>query len=192
MEIRAARTCFAVTSLFLILGGSSCGSNNSGPPTAAQLGKQYKLSPTDVAGWQLDPNDSANFQILEEGKPNNLESFMDGNSDLYTNAGCTISIYESLVGPTPYTATFYAMYFGTAASATAMFGAQQVTYAASDTITGFDPAVAIGYGGAAHRTIFAHFDAMYIELVVSGYGSDSTSAYDAAAKILTVLKAKTN
>jgi hypothetical protein len=190
MEIRAARTCFAVTSFLVLLGGAGCGSG--GQSMAAELGQQYKLSPTDVAGWQLDPNDSANFQVLQEGTPNNLESFMDGNSDLYTNAGCTISIYESLVGPTPYTATFYAMYFGTAASATAMFSAQQTTYAASDTIPGFDSSVAIGFGGTAHRTIFAHFDAMYIELVVTGYGSDSTSAYQAAAKILTVLKAKTN
>ncbi|MGB8296872.1 MAG: hypothetical protein WCG85_15695 [Polyangia bacterium] len=202
MEIRPARTCFAVASFFLILGGSSCGSSNSnsspptvadaGPPTATELGNQYKFSPTDLNGWQLDPNDPANFQVLQEGTPTDLYSFMDGGSDLYTNNGCTITIYESLIATYPKTATFYAMYFGTATNATTMFNDQKTTFAASGSIPGFDASVAIGYPGLASETVFAHFGAMYIELVVSGFGSDTASAYQTAAQILTVLKSKTH
>jgi hypothetical protein len=40
-------------------------------------------------------------------------------------------------------------------------------------------------------TVFAHFGAMFFKFTVSGF-DDSTSAYQGAAQILTVLKAKTN
>ena len=192
MEIRAARTCFTVASFFLLLGGAACGSSNSGPPTAAELGVKYKFSPTTLPGWQLDPNDTGNFKVLEEGTPADLESVMDGGSTTYTDAGCTISVYEKLAGTYPQTATFYVMYFGTDASATAIFNDQKGHLVANDSIPGFDASVAGGYAGLASETAIAHFGAMFIRLTVSGFGDDSTSAYQVAAQVLTVLQSKTN
>jgi hypothetical protein len=188
MEIRVARTCLVFVSAILLFSGSSCGSSNS---AAAELGAKYKFSPTTVPGWQLDPNDTGNFQVLEEGTPTNLESVMDGGSDTYTNAGCTISVYEKLAGTYPQTATFYAMYMGTDAKATTLFNSQVSDNTAIDSIPGFDPSVAAGYGALISHTVFAHFGAMFFRLVVSGI-EDSTLAYQVAGQFLNVFKSKTN
>jgi hypothetical protein len=201
MEIRVARTCFAIASFSLLLVGSDCGSSNSnaapptaadaGPPTAPELGAKYKFSPTTLPGWQLDPNDSGNFLVLQEGTANDLFSSMDGGADTYTNAGCTMSVYEKLVATYPQTATFYAMYMGTDANATTLFNSQVSDNTASDSIPGFDPSVAAGYGALISVTVYAHFGAMFFRLVVTGF-TDATSAYAAAGQLLAVFKSKTN
>jgi len=49
-----------------------------------------------------------------------LKSFMDGGSDLYTNAGCTVTLYESWSAPIRKLDVIWAMYFGYAAKAAAM------------------------------------------------------------------------
>ena len=192
MEFRAARTCLVFASAILLLSGSGCGSSNSGPPTAAELGQKYTLSSTDIPGWQVDANDPP--KVLQEGTANDLESVMDGGSSTFTGApggGCTMSVYEKLLGTSPQTATFYAMYFGTDASATAIFNSQVQTNTATDSISGFDPSVAAGYGALISHTVFAHFGAMFFRLVVSGI-TDATSAYQVAAQFLTVFKTETN
>ncbi|HJX64406.1 MAG TPA: hypothetical protein VJ860_10710 [Polyangia bacterium] len=199
MEIRVARTCLAVASLFLLLGGSGCGSSNSnaapptaadaGPPTAAELGARYKLDPNDVPGWQLDPSDSQAFQILDESTPTNLLSFMDGGADLYTNAGCTVTLYESLVSANQEIAVIWAMYFGTDAKATAMFQTNSV--GASVSIPNYNASAAIGKSALVLHVVYAHIGAMYYEMQMSGF-TDATSAFQAASQILNVFKSKTH
>jgi len=191
MEFRAARTCLVFVSAVLLFSGSSCGSSNSGPLTSAELGAKYKFSTTTLPGWQLDPNDSGNFLVLQEGTDNDLFSAMDGGSNTFTNAGCTMSVYEHLVATYPQSATFYAMYMGTDANATTLFNSQVTTYTATDSIPGFDPSVAAGYGALISHTVFVHFGAMFFRLVISGI-TDATSAYQAAAQFLTVFKTETN
>ena len=191
MEIRVARACFAVTSFFLILGGAGCGSSNSNaaPPTAAELGAQYKFDPNDVPGWQLDPNDSMAFQILEEGTPADLFSFMDGGSDLYTNAGCTVTLYESLRSTNQELDVIWAMYFGTAAKAAAMFVTNSA--GASQSIPNYNASDAIGKSALTVHTVYAHIGAMYYEMQASGF-NDATSAFQAVGQILDVFKKKTH
>jgi hypothetical protein len=192
MEIRAARTCFVVASFFLLFGGSQCGSSNSssGPPTAPELGAKYTLSSTDLPGWQLDANDPP--QVLEEGTAKDLYSLIDGGSETYTDAGCTVTVYEKLLGTSPHTAVIYAMYMGTDAKATAFFDDQKGRLVANDSVPGFGASVAGGYAGLASETVIAHFGTMFIRLTISGFGDNSTSALQAAAQFLTVLQSKTN
>jgi len=109
----------------------------------------------------------------------------------YTDQGCKVTVYESLVGPNDQNAMLYAMDFGTSANATNMFNIQQSTYSATDAIPGFDSTVAVGHKALVSVTVYAHINAMYFELTISGAG-DNTLAYQEAGNFLTVLKAKSN
>lgn len=189
MEIRVARACFTVASFLLLLGGSGCGSGNSSPPTPTELAAQYKFDPNDVSGWQLDPNDSQAFQTLVEGTVTDLKSFMDGGSDLYTNAGCTVTLYESLVSTNQELDVIWAMYFGTAAKAAAMFVTNSA--GASQSIPNYNASDAIGKSALTVHTVYAHIGAMYYEMTLSGF-NDATSAFQAAGQILDVFKKKTH
>jgi hypothetical protein len=196
VEIKGIKTVLAVVSLLLSLSGLGCGSNATSTQSAATaLGQKYKLSANDVAGWQLDPTNSSAFQVLDESTSINLVTLIDGGAGVYTDRGCKVTVAESLVGPivdgSPQTAMLYAMDFGTSANATTMFGYQQSTYSASDSIPGFDASVAVGHAGLVSVTVYAHINEMYFELVIGG-AADSTSAYQEAAQFLTVLKSKTN
>jgi hypothetical protein len=157
----------------------------------AALGQKYKFSATDLPGWQLDQNDPAAFLVLQEGTDADLFSLIDGGADTYTNAGCTVTVYEELVGTYPQTATLYAMYFGTDVEATAFFDYEKSVLASSDSIPTFDPHVASGYSGLATETALAHFGAMFFKLTMSGF-ANATSAYQRAAQFLAVLRSKTN
>ena len=190
MEIRVARACFTVASFLLLLGGSGCGSGNSSPPTPTELAAQYKFDPNDVSGWQLDPNDSMAFQILEEGTPADLFSFMDGGADLYTDSGCTVSLYESLVSSNQELAVIWAMYFGTDAKTTAMFNTRKSTAGVSLPIPNYNASDAIGKSALTVHTVYAHVGAMYYEMQMSGF-TDATSAFQAASQILDVFRSKT-
>jgi hypothetical protein len=197
--MKTISTGLAVVSLFLAVGGSGCGSSpsTSGPLSATALGAKYKFSPTDIAGWQLDPNDPTSFQVLDESTPNNLIRFMDGGADAYTNAGCRVTVYQSLVGPNGEIAgNFFSMDFVSDAQATAMFNSKKSDYSASDPIAGFDGSVAIGHsvfigGSLSMVNVFAHFKAMYFELTLSGF-ADQASFYQGAAQLVNVAKSKTN
>ena len=202
MEIRVARTCFALASFALLLGGSSCGSSNSNPgpaiaadagaPTAAELGQKYKFAPNAVQGWQLDPNDAESFLVLEEGTPTDLFSWMDGGSDEYTNRGCTISVYESLVSTKQELAVIWVMYFGTDANATSMFDNQKSLYMASLPIPNYDASVAIGkIALSVFPTVYAHLGPMFFRMDMSGF-ADATTVLQAASQILDVFKSKTH
>ena len=200
MEIKTIGTRVAAVCLLMGLSGPGCGSSpSSGPLTATELGVKYKFSPTDIPGWQVDPdpNDTTAFQVLDESTSNNLVRYIDGGADAYTNAGCRVTVAQTLAGPNGEIAgPFYAMDFVTEAQATAMFNSKKADYSASDTIAGFDSSTAIGkavniLGTIVSVTVFAHFKAMYFELTLSGF-PDQTSFYQGAAQFLNVLKSKTN
>lgn len=193
MKIKILAILSAFASLFLTLGVSGCGSSPSAPLTAAQFGAKYKFSPTDISGWQLDPTNSNAFQVLDESTSDNLTTLIDGGAGLYTDRGCTMTVYQSLVGPNGETADpVYAMDFGTAAHATAMFNYQAGNLTSTPvSVPGFGSSVAIGYSALASTTVYAHFSAMYFELTLSGF-ADQTSPYQTAAQFLTVFQTKTN
>jgi hypothetical protein len=116
---------------------------------------------------------------------------MDGGSDLYTNAGCTVTLYESLVSTNQELGVVWAMYFGTPAKAQAMFDTQKTTFSATEPVPGYDASSAIGKSALVLHTVYAHIGAMYYEMQMSGF-TDATSALQAAGKILDVFKSKTH
>jgi len=191
--MKTMRTGLAFVCLSLALGTAGCGSSpSSSALTPTALGAKYKVSATDITGWQLDPADPNAFQVLDESTSKNLVTLIDGGAGAYTDRGCTVTIYQSLVGPNGEIAgPVYAMDFGTAANATTMFNYSKDSYSATDTVPGFDASVAIGHAALVSVTVFAHFGAMYFEMTLSGF-SDQTAAYQGAAQFLNVFKSRMN
>jgi hypothetical protein len=182
----------SVVCLLLGLSAAGCGSGGSTgstPLTAAQFGDKYKFSATDVSGWAQAPaSDPTAYNVYNGG--DELVGRLDGG-DVYTSRGCRVSMYQDLVGPDPEICTVVAMDFGTSDNATTMFTYQQ-TSGASNTIPGYGASDAIGSNfSLGGQNVFAHFQASYFELQLSGF-ADATSAGAAAKLFLDVLKAKTN
>ena len=189
---QGAQTCTSVGTFAACLCVEPTADAGSGPRpiSPAALGAQYKFDPNDVPGWQLDPSDSQAFQILAEGTPADLFSFMDGGADLYTDSGCTVSLYESLVSSNQELAVIWAMYFGTDAKTTAMFNTRKSTAGVSLPIPNYNASDAIGKSALTVHTVYAHIGAMYYEMQMSGF-TDATSAFQAASQILDVFRSKT-
>jgi hypothetical protein len=160
------------------------GASGGGDPTA--FGNTYKISDNvEMPGWTQDPTTP-----LWTGRGTDLSSIIDGGNVPYLQHGCLLAMYQSLVGPDPQICTLVAMDFGTAANATSMFTYEQQLTSADVPIPGYDASVAIGYSVLAGITAYAHINASYFEVQLSGY-TDNASAAQVAAQFLNVMKTKT-
>lgn len=194
MEMKTMKTVLAAVGLFLGLGVSACGSNAttpSGPLDKTAFGNKYKLADNAVAGFKQDPTDPTGYLTYTGDE---LVQSIDGAAGVYTEYGARVEMYQSLVGPDPELANFYAMDFVTDAKATAMVAWEQTQTNAAATIPGYDPSVAVGYGSIGGLAVYAHFKATYIELNLSGFGDQGSTctACSVAAQFLQVLSSKTN
>ncbi|MGA7740963.1 MAG: hypothetical protein ABSF35_06045 [Polyangia bacterium] len=82
------------------------------------------------------------------------------------------------------------MDFGTAANATSMFTYEQGLNSAAVPIPQFDVSAAIGVSVLGGITAYAHFNASYFEVQLTGY-ADQASAASVATQFLQVLQSKT-
>jgi hypothetical protein len=194
VTIKSIKTVLAAAALFVGLVGSGCGSNTttpSGPLDATAFGKKYQLAANEVAGFQQDSTDPGAYSTYSGGE---LVQQIDGAAGVYTENGARVEMFQSLVGPSPQIANFYAMDFVTDAAATAMFAWEQKDKAATTAVPGYDTSVAVGYGTLSGFVLYAHFKASYFEVTLSGFGDQSStcSACPVAAQFLHVLSSKTN
>lgn len=194
MEMKTMKTVLASVVVFLGLGGSGCGSNAttpSGPLDKTAFGNKYKLADNAVAGFKQDPTDPTGYLTYTGDE---LVQSIDGAAGVYTEYGARVEMFQSLVGPDPELANFYAMDFVTDAKATAMVAWEQTQTNAATTIPGYAPSVAVGNGSISGLVVYAHFKATYIELAISGFGDQGStcSACSMAAQFLQVLSSKTN
>jgi hypothetical protein len=192
--MKSMKTILAFVVMLVALAGSGCGSNAttpSGPLDKTAFGNKYKLAPNAVAGFQQDPTDTGAYMTYTGDE---LVQHIDGAAGVYTENGARVEMYQSLVGPSPQLANFYAMDFDTDAKAAAMVVWEQTQTNAATTISGYDPSVAVGYGTLSGLVVYAHFKATYIELAISGFGDQGStcSACPVAAQFLQVLSSKTN
>ena len=123
-----------------------------------------------------------------------LVQHIDGAAGVYTDNGARVEMYQSLVGPDPELAYFYAMDFVTEPMAAAMVVWEQAQRTSPTTIPGYDQSVAVGYGSLSSLVVYAHFKATYVELTITGFGDQGSTctACPLAAKFLQVLSSKTN
>ena len=173
-----------------------------GSPTNAKLGdsifdtvvivdkngfvQRYKV--TDVAGWTQDTSERG----LSLGVGDALYQIIDGGAGLYLDRGCLVSMYQNLWGPNgpdSQIVTVIAMDFGTESQADSMFRHEAET--STVPIPDYETSVAIAYPGiAGNITAYAHFKAMYFELVLSGYVDQNASCL-MASQLIKLLEAKT-
>ena len=77
------------------------------------------------------------------------------------------------------------------ANAKSMVDYQQTTQSASAAIPGYDASVAIGSEVLGGIKIYACFKALYLEVMLDGFGADSAAASQAGVKFLQAEERKT-
>jgi hypothetical protein len=199
--MRTMRTCIAVASLFVLLGSSGCGSSPSSL-TPEQYGAKYQFSSTTISGWAQDTAAGplwAGTDLVGAGG-------LDGGAGVYTDGptgpntrGFKMAMFQNLQGPGDNYCTFWAMDFGTAANAAAIFSYQKGQHNATVAIPPYDLSVAAGDIEQYADNVYATFGTSYFELQFSGFGDQTsttgtgcTTLCTTAANFLAVLKAKTN
>ena len=150
------------------------------------FGQKYKLADNEISGWtQSTKSDS--YAVYT---PATLTEKIDGQADPYITHGMNFTLFQYLVGPDPQNCTLWAMDFGTEAKAKLMATDRQTTMGASLTVSPYDSSVAMASQSLSGITVFAYFKALYLEIVLDGFGSDVDSARQAGVKFLQVMEAK--
>jgi hypothetical protein len=155
------------------------------------FGQHYRINDNEVTGWQQNTDTTQDTFSLWVG--DELFSHIDGGADLYLNRGCLVSMYQYMVGPNgpdSQVCMVIAMDFSTAAQADSMFRYEKET--STVPIPEYESSVAIAYPGIlGNITVYAHFKAIYFELMLSGY-IDQDAARLIASQLLKVLELKTH
>ena len=115
---------------------------------------------------------------------------IDGAAPPYLDRGMRFALWQQLKGPDPQNCTLVAMDMTSEANAKSMVADQQTAQSASTAIPGYDASVAIGSEALGGIKIFAGFKALYLELILDGFGADSSAASQAGAKLLQAEEAK--
>ena len=173
-----------VTGGTIAAGGAIATGGTSTPLDANAFGQRYRISDNELSGWRQDLAPTA-FAVYAGDE---LVTRMDGAADMYLARGCRVSMFQDLVGPDPETGTVIAMDFVTSVNANAMFTYQR-SNGASLAIPGYGTSAAIGSTTLGGIVAYAHFNAVYFEVQLSGF-ADTTSATAAAGQFLNLLRSK--
>jgi hypothetical protein len=191
---RTTLTTLCVAGLALAAASCSGSSNASGPLSPTAFGQKFKFADNALPGWTQAPasDDPAAFNVYTS--TDDLVARIDGAADAYE--GFRVAVFQDLMGPDPQTCNVVTMDFVTAAKATDKFTYQKDN-GATTTIPGYDGTVATASTNLTGINVYAHFNALYFELQMSGYmdqsqNLDLNKATSAAAQFLAVLKTKSN
>jgi hypothetical protein len=181
------------SSLVLLLACSGSSSNTNGAGGSALdlngFGQRYKLADNEVSGWAQDTAAAA-FALYDN---TNLTDRIDGPATEYYAHGMKFALYQNLKGPDANRICgLTAMDFGTAANAKSMVDYKKQLESADISIPPYDASVAIASKKLTGITVFAYFSALYLELVLDGYGypPNVTLASQDGAALLQALEAK--
>lgn len=184
---------FLASSVALLVACSSSSSTNNGSGGSGGnaldlngFGQKYKLLDNEVSGWTQDASPNA-FALYTD---KNLTDRIDGPATIYIDHGMKYALYQDLVGPAPQICELVAMDLGTEANAKSMVTNKQGS-TATITIPPYDASVAMASKAITGITIYANFKALYLELVLDGYGSDVELPRQVGATFLQALEAKT-
>ncbi len=150
------------------------------------FGARYKLADNEVSGW----TPSAAADGFATYTPDTLTQAIDGAADPYIANGMKYTLIQKLTGPDPKTATLRAMDMTSEEKAKSMVSLSQSVEAASTTIPGYDASVAIASEALTGITIYAYLKALYLEVILDGYGTDHEPARQDGAKFLQAEAAK--
>jgi hypothetical protein len=192
MQIRTSSAFFVFGCLFLVAGGSGCGSSPSSPSSSAvdpaAFAQKYKIADNQIPNWTQDPSTdpSANWSGTDL-----VASGIDGGNERYDSRGFKQGLFQTLDGPNQQQCNFRAMDFGTDANATTMFTYAVQNAGATVPVPPFAISVAAGETVIGGATVFAHFKASYFEVYMTGY-ADTASAISDSELFLTVFQTDTN
>ena len=165
-----------------------CDSGTDPPQDDAIKAADLRLV-NEVPGWSEDANSYIEFKTYAE-----LYSLIDGGADIHIDNGLVEGIFQSMIGISSRSDTFYAeVYaedFGTAANAQSIYNAI-VANDMVDTIhiDGYDKSVAIGSTALGGGGVYAHFGKFYFWLNFTGYSNSDDIAED-AVKYLDIYQSK--
>jgi hypothetical protein len=159
--------------------------------TPDAFGQKFKFSTNELAGWQQAPDADA---FWTGAGADDLHGKIDGPGDVYIDNGYRVAMFQTLAGPGDQTCQIVAMDFGTVTQANAIFTWKVSDATADIAIPPYDISTAAAFSTLTGITVYAYFKQWYFEVLLSGYGDQSTtcSACPVAAQFLNVLKAKAN
>jgi hypothetical protein len=168
-------------------GGLGGGGAGGGTGALAAFGQRYKIQDSDIPEWKQDSASNA-FALYTDA---NLTDRIDGPATGYVQRGMKLAYYQNMVGPDPKICTVVGMDFVTEANAKSMNDFEQKLNTCDLSVPPYDTSAAIAYKTMTGISAFAHFGALYIELVLDGYGADQEAGLADAAIFLKALEAKT-
>ncbi len=178
-------------------GSGGAGGNNPGgaggsgggatmPTTPESFGAKFKLADNEIQGW-AQSTASDGYTVYTDLT---LTDKIDGAATPYVEHGMKLAMYQNMVGPDPSVARVVAMAFGTAAQAQSMVSKRLTDQAADVSIPGYAASVAMAWTTIGGITAVASFDALYLEIMLSGFDTPDAAA-QVAAKFLQAMAAKT-
>lgn len=179
---------------------ASCGSTavddnhgtNGGSSAAldpASFGQKYRFADNEIPGWTQSTDPTAKFPPYGVYSDATLEQRIDGGNLAYTSRGMRVAMYQDLVGPSDAQVTIVAMAFSSASNASTMFDYEVASSSATIAIPSYDQSTALAYPTLAGITTYAHVQASYFELKLTGI-PDQTDAAQATQQFLQVLVRK--
>lgn len=181
------RIVFATSALLLAACSSSSNGGGNTPLDESGFGAKYKLADNEVAGWIQDPAAGA----FATYNADTIFSKIDGAAPPYLDRGMRFALWQQLKGPDPQSCELVAMDMTSEANAKSMVAYQQAAESASIAIPGYAASAAIGSEALGGIKIFAGFKALYLQVSLDGFGSDSAAALQAGVKLLQAEEAKT-
>ncbi len=156
------------------------------PTTAEGFGAKFKLADNAIQGW----TQSTASDGLTVYTDVTLTDKIDGAATPYVQQGMKLAMYQNMVGPDPSVARVVAMAFDTAAHAQSMVSQRISDQAADVPVPGYAASVAMAWTTIGGITAVASFDALYLEIILSGFDTPDAAA-QVAAKFLQAMAAKT-
>jgi hypothetical protein len=172
--------------LFAACSSSSNGGGGTMPTTADGFGAKFKLADNEVQGWTQSTASDA-YTVYTDIT---LTDKIDGAATPYVEHGMKLAMYQNMVGPDPSVARVVAMAFGTAAQAQAMVSQRVADQGADVPIPGYAASIALAWTTIGGITAVASFNALYLEIILSGFDTPD-AAGQVAAKFLQAMEAKT-
>jgi len=169
---------------------AACSSSSDGEGTPLDenaFGAKYKLADNEIPGWTQKTTTDAFLVYTDQ----TLTDKIDGAAVPYTDRKMRFALVQELVGPDPQNATFWAMDMTSEANAQSMAAHQKTTMSATITIPGYDASVAIASEALTGITVYAYFKALYLEIILDGFGQDRDAAAQTGVKFLQAEEAKT-
>ena len=181
------RIVFATWAVLLAACSGSSGGDGTKPLDENGFGAKYRLADNEVAGFAQDPAAGAFATFNAETIFNKI----DGAAPPYLDRGMRFALWQQLKGSDPQNCTLVAMDMTSESNAKSMVAYQQTAESASTAIPGYDSSVAIGSEALGGIKIFAGFKALYLEVILDGYGADSAAATQVGVRFLQAEEAKT-